>query len=1045
MLKPETLLALTDEPAFLLDRDGTLLDGSPAFQKHVGGQPCDGMPLDRLLSPADMGRLRKAIAAHTEEGQKFRVPGLVLPGPNSGGERIVDLLCATENNTVLVFVKPAGPAPDMPLPLHGLTDLGQTLLESIPAPVFIKNTDHIYTGCNEEFLNSIGLARQDLIGKSVHDISAPNLADTYRKADDELFAAGGRQVYESKVCFADGTVRDVLFHKSVLTDNAGATTGLIGVLLDISDLRQAERKWRQSENMLRAVIDNSPAYVFMKDMEGRYLLAGNHAGKKYGMDGDKILGKDDFEIFPDDIARQLRGHDQQVAAANRPLTFREDFRYQADEQPTLTVKFPVNGTDGEVIGVAGIATDIKELVETQERLEQISEGLEQQVLERTRELTQEIQERKNTERAFQHILDSSPVGVGIANKQCGTITFANRRLKDLIAPQAKTLLGEKAHTFWASDEDRRTFFTEISETGHLEIMNTRIIRRGSDPFPADIFGRQFNLGDTDQVVFWLYDLTQIKEAQKELEASETQLRNILAASPVSVGISEVNTGRFTFVNESLATLLGCSMEQLMTTSTLGFWVDLADRDAMIEEVSETGQVMAREVHLTRFDGSPFWALNSWVKIMIDGREKIVSWLTDISPIKEAELLLKETNDRLEIRVAERTRELEKEIADRRKIEAALRESEANFKASALSTSDWFWAMDENLRFTSVSDRFQKLAGIQPETFLGKERWDNSGVDQSSADWEQHKRDLTNRKPFRDFRFQLHKTDGSLLHISISGVPIFDDQGQFRGYRGAGRDISGLIEAKERSRKMEQQLRQAQKMEAVGQLTGGVAHDFNNILAVILGNVDLLQEALPEDTPVSPFIRAIERSSTRAAQLTQRLLAYSRKQSLHPQMLQLDHLTLEMLDMIDRLLGETILVRFEHTPGIWPIFADPSQIENSLLNFCINARDAMPEGGNLTIRTFNRTVSKEEALELNDVTAGEYVGLSVEDTGKGMDAATLEHVFEPFFTTKEVGKGTGLGLSMIYGFAKQSNGFVTLESEPGQGTTASIFLPRATPS
>ena len=244
----------------------------------------------------------------------------------------------------------------------------------------------------------------------------------------------------------------------------------------------------------------------------------------------------------------------------------------------------------------------------------------------------------------------------------------------------------------------------------------------------------------------------------------------------------------------------------------------------------------------------------------------------------------------------------------------------------------------------------------------------------------------------------------------------------------------------RAQKAEQQLHQSQKMEAIGQLTGGIAHDFNNILAIILGNIDLIKDDLEEDNPLYPLTSAIERSASRGAQLTQRLLAYSRKQALRPMTVDLNKLTSEMLDMMDRLLGETIEIQTKLCTQPHPVFADPGQIENALMNLCINSSDAMPDGGDLYIETGNLSVNSKNALDYPDLEEGEFSWLQVKDTGRGMDKETLEHAFEPFFTTKEVGKGTGLGLSMVYGFAQQSKGTVKMTSRPGKGTTATLILP-----
>ena len=247
---------------------------------------------------------------------------------------------------------------------------------------------------------------------------------------------------------------------------------------------------------------------------------------------------------------------------------------------------------------------------------------------------------------------------------------------------------------------------------------------------------------------------------------------------------------------------------------------------------------------------------------------------------------------------------------------------------------------------------------------------------------------------------------------------------------------------------EDTLRQAQKLEAVGQLTGGIAHDFNNLLTIIGGNLDTLRRRLQEDasqlsaTLMKPLDLAM-RGCRSAAQLTHRLLAFSRRQALEPARLDINRLVSGMSDLLRRTLGETINVETVLAGGLWATFADANQLENALINLAVNARDAIPNGGHLTIETANAHLDDAYARRFGDVAAGQYVLLSVTDTGVGIPIDVLEHVFEPFFTTKTAGEGSGLGLAMVHGFVKQSGGHIRLYSEVGLGTTVKIYLPRYT--
>ncbi|MET0309775.1 MAG: CHASE3 domain-containing protein [Sphingomonas sp.] len=252
----------------------------------------------------------------------------------------------------------------------------------------------------------------------------------------------------------------------------------------------------------------------------------------------------------------------------------------------------------------------------------------------------------------------------------------------------------------------------------------------------------------------------------------------------------------------------------------------------------------------------------------------------------------------------------------------------------------------------------------------------------------------------------------------------------------------LVEEARNREAAEAQVRQMHKMESIGQLTGGIAHDFNNMLAIVIGSLDLAKRRIAKDPErASDCIDNAMQGAERAAQLTQRLLAFSRQQPLAPVAIDANRLVGGMSELMRRTIGEAVRFETVLAGGLWPAFIDASQLENALVNLCVNARDAMPEGGRLTIETSNTHLDELYATEHHEVTAGQYVMVSVTDTGCGMPAEVIERAFDPFYTTKDVGRGTGLGLSQVYGFVKQSGGHVKIYSEPGVGTTVKLYLPR----
>ncbi len=266
------------------------------------------------------------------------------------------------------------------------------------------------------------------------------------------------------------------------------------------------------------------------------------------------------------------------------------------------------------------------------------------------------------------------------------------------------------------------------------------------------------------------------------------------------------------------------------------------------------------------------------------------------------------------------------------------------------------------------------------------------------------------------------------------VPEIGSKGEVRGFFSIAYDLTEI-------KRLEARLLQAQKMEAIGQLTGGIAHDFNNLLGVVLGNLQLIERGVTETPSLARKVHTAMRAAVRGADLTRRLLSFARRQILDPTVVDLNRQLLGLNDLMQRTLGDSIEVRLVRMPDLWHTRVDAGQFENAILNLAINARDAMPQGGRLTVRTQNTWIDKAFCLEHPQIEPGEYVVISVNDTGAGIEPEILKRVFEPFFTTKESGKGSGLGLAMVNGFAEQSDGLATIESKLGVGTTVRLYLPR----
>ncbi len=367
---------------------------------------------------------------------------------------------------------------------------------------------------------------------------------------------------------------------------------------------------------------------------------------------------------------------------------------------------------------------------------------------------------------------------------------------------------------------------------------------------------------------------------------------------------------------------------------------------------------------------------------------------------------------------------------------ALAASERRFRDYAETASDWFWETDADHRLTFLSERVRHF-GMVPEQRLGKRRADLILVDYGDGDQElraKHLALLNRHEPFRNASLKTRAEDGSVRTICLSGNPVFSADGSFLGYRGSARDDTERLLT-------EQRLHESQKLDAVGQLTGGVAHDFNNLLTVVLGNLALVrrQECLDGETAHS--IDAAYQAASRGAELVSRLLTFSRQQVLEPTVIDLNQAVERIVPLIRRTIGEHIEVHLDKAPEPLTAKVDSAQLESGILNLCLNARDAMPEsGGRIIIETRSLWLDGTEETGPGETKGGRFVAVAVSDTGAGMTAEVRARVLEPFFTTKERGKGTGLGLSMVFGFVKQSGGQLTIDSEVGRGTAVRMLFP-----
>ena len=356
-----------------------------------------------------------------------------------------------------------------------------------------------------------------------------------------------------------------------------------------------------------------------------------------------------------------------------------------------------------------------------------------------------------------------------------------------------------------------------------------------------------------------------------------------------------------------------------------------------------------------------------------------------------------------------------------------------------ATPDAIFVKDLAGRYVLINEAAARFLGTAPADILGKDDLELYPEETARKFIEADRQVLATGTP-QAFEGVATSALGTQAYLVTKGV-YRDKSGRILGLFGISHDITELRQANEMLERTQEALFRSQKMEAVGQLTGGSAHDFNNILAIILGNVELLRECLPGDPYTNEIVEAVLRATLHGKDLTGHLLAFSRRRLLDPQPVDVNALVVDIVRLLGRTLGATIRIATSMDANTGLALVDPSALEAAVLNVALNARDAMPGGGSLTIRTSSVDATAQPATE-EDLKPGAYAVLAIEDTGAGMTADVVARAFEPFFTTKTGGRGTGLGLSMVYGFAKQSGGTVTIESTPGSGSAVRLFLPAA---
>jgi PAS domain S-box-containing protein len=888
----------------------------------------------------------------------------------------------------------------------------------------------------------------------------------FRIIEEHLQGKRDLSLIEYRMISKDGTIRWIENKgKIVEYDERGAPARMVGTIVDITERKSAEKL----QGQFLAIIESSTDAIISKNLDGIVTSWNPAAEKMFGYTEMEMLGQPMANLIPPeriDEEHHILAKIQHGECIEHFETIRR--RKSGEVFPASVTISPIRDSMGVIIGASKIARDISD-----HKRGETYRSMGQDIL-------LVLNEIENQKKAIHKVIDiiKAVAGVdavgmrlqdeddfpyfhqegfpqdfllkenslvtrakdgGICRDQHGNICLeCTCGLVVTCKTDPSNPLFTKGGSAWTNDsfpllqvpadEDMRT--NPRDECIHQGFASVALI-------PIRAKGRVvglLQLNDRKKGCFTLETIEILekiaenigeamlrKQAEDKLKKNKELILNLLQNTDQGIYGIDLD-GNCTFINRSALTMLGYELDDCIGKNMHDL-IHHSHADGRPYPIGDcqvfhgkspswNGCRVDNEV-LWRRDGTPFPAEYSSYPIINDGN--FTGAVVTFSNITER----KRTFEQLE------------EITKRLQL-----------AASSARLGIWDWNVREDHKVWD--DRMYEMYGITRDThpdivdswIKGMHPGDREmaiAARQAALDGE---RDY-------DIVFRICRPDGTVRHIKAYAIVLRDKNGNAERMIGVNADVTEIVLAEEEKSKLKTQLNQAQKMESVGRLAGGVAHDFNNMLTVILGHAQLGLMHLEPAHPVCVDLKEISITAERSADLTRQLLAFARKQTIAPRVLDLNETLKEVLKMLRRLIGEDIKLMWQPVPELWRIRMDPSQIDQILANLCVNARDAIEGNGQITIETANSIID-EKCHEANlEATPGEYVRLSIRDSGSGMDQETQAHIFEPFFTTKELGKGTGLGLATVYGSVRQSNGFINVSSELGRGTTFTIYLPRDT--
>lgn len=860
------------------------------------------------------------------------------------------------------------------------------IIQASPVGIVVLDKEGVVLGWNPTAEQMFGYSESEVLGKPLPTVPGEKQEELHKNIATVL-SGETISLLEAQRQHKDGHMVDVAINTAPLRNKAGTIFGLVALYSDLTERKKYDEALRLVNERLSTIINTSQAGIVVLDKDAKVLSWNPAAERLFGYTEEEVLGKQ-LPNAPEGREEELKRNVAAVLDGTNFSLIECQRKHKDGHLVDVNISpAPIRGKDGTIIGLVAVYMDISERKRFDEVLRQTNERLA-------------------------NIIKSSPAGIVVLDRD-GIVHEWNSAAEKIFGFTEQEVLGHPLPIAPKGMEDQvRDNIAAVFEGRSTPIIEGK--RRHKDGHLVDVTVSPAPLRDKNGKIVALLamylDITERKRADEALRQSEEQFR--LLTHNVPVGISFMAPDhRMTFANPAFTEITGYTLED-MPTKEAYFELAYPDpeyRKQMLDKWAQDmpakapfGTISHRVFHIRCKNGTDKDCIVRTV-ILADGSHLYTYY--DITEQRQAEIALEESERRL------------RELLETVELYAVL--------------------LDEQGCITFVNDYLLQQTNWSRSEVLGKDWF---GLFYPASDIERSHREylssLITRILIAHCESSILTRDGGVRLVTWNNTFLKDPSGQVIGMACLGIDVT-------EHRHLEEQYRQSQKMEAIGQLAGGVAHDFNNLLQAIQGYTDLALADLPDEGEAHQNLSESQKAIDRAAGLVRQLLAFSRRQTLQFRVIDLDEVIANLTKMLRRVIGEHIELEISTGCMGQKVHADPGQMEQILLNLCLNARDAMPDGGKIYIETSGIFFDRGY-VEVNSwAKEGNYIQLLVTDTGCGMPPEVLEKIFDPFFTTKKVGQGTGLGLATVYGIIRQHEGMIHVYSEVGHGTTFHIYLPVST--